>query len=89
MKKHDKFTLSLLAVAAVIAGCASVPGPVDLDKLTADIVKASFRDEGIVKASVLETDETNRACSAADVAGTPLDDETASRLQAVNLKSIQ
>ena len=89
MKKQYKFTLSLLAVAAVIAGCASVPGPVDLDKLTADIVKASFRDEGIVKASVLETDETNRACSAADVAGTPLDDETASRLQAVNLKSIQ
>ena len=89
MKKQYKFTLSLLAVAAVIAGCASVPGPVDLDKLTADIVKASFRDEGIVKASVLETDETNRACSAVDVAGTPLDDETASRLQAVNLKSIQ
>jgi sulfur-oxidizing protein SoxX len=89
MKKYPKFTLTVLAVAAVVAGCASVPGPVDLDQLTAAIVKASFRDEGIVKASVLDTDETNRACSAADVAGQPLDDETASRLQEVNLKSIQ
>lgn len=89
MKKQYKFTLSVLAVAAIVAGCASAPGAIDLDKLTADIVKASFRDEGIVKVSVLDTDETNRACSAADVAGKPLDDETASRLQEVNLKAIK
>jgi sulfur-oxidizing protein SoxX len=89
MKKQYKLTLSVLAVAAVVAGCATAPGAVDLDKLTADIVKASFRDEGIVKVSVLDADETNRACSAADVAGKPLDEESANRLQAVNLKSIQ
>ena len=88
MKKNHQITLLLLALAA---GCATAAGPVkvNLDKLTADIVKASFRDEGIVKVSVLDTDETNRACSAADVAGKPLDSKTASRLQAVNLKSIQ
>ena len=89
MKKQYKLTLSALLAAAVVAGCASVAGPVDLDQLTAAIVKASVRDEGIVKASVLDTDETNRACSAADVAGTPLDEATANRLQEVNLKSIK
>lgn len=38
-----------------------------------DAVKSSFRSQGIVKVSVLDTDETNQACSAADVAGKPLD----------------
>jgi sulfur-oxidizing protein SoxX len=71
MKKQHKITLSLLAAAAIIAGCATAPSSADLDKMTSDIVKSSFRDEGIVKASVLDTDETNKACSAADVAGKP------------------
>ena len=89
MKKTDKFTLCAWLVAAGLAGCATAPSPLDLDKLTADMVKASFRSEGIVNVSVLETDETNRACSAADVAGQALDEDTAYRLQAVNLASIQ
>jgi sulfur-oxidizing protein SoxX len=73
MKTQHKITLSVLAAAAIIAGCATAPSSADLDKMTAaDIVKSSFRDEGIVKASVLDTDETNKACSAADVAGKPL-----------------
>ncbi len=89
MKKQHKIVLSLLATAGVIAGCATAPSSADLDKMTADIVKASFRDQGIVKASVLDTDETNRACSAADVAGKPLDEKTALALQAANLKTIK
>jgi len=89
MKKSFKITLSLLAVAAAVVGCAGGPGATDFDKLTADIVKASFRDEGIVKAAVLDTDETNRACSAADVAGKPLDDATAKAIEAKNLKTVK
>jgi len=89
MKTKHKITLSLLAAAAVLAGCATASGPVDLDKLTADIVKASFRDEGIVKASVLDTDETNRACSAADVAGKSLEEKAAQAIEAANLKTIK
>lgn len=89
MKKQYKITLSVLAAAAVVAGCATAPGSVDLDKLTANIVKASFRDEGIVKASVLETDETNKLCSAADVAGKPLDADTAKAIEALNLKTVK
>ncbi|MFZ2293473.1 MAG: sulfur oxidation c-type cytochrome SoxX [Polaromonas sp.] len=89
MKKQYKITLSVLAAAAVVAGCATAPSSVDLDKLTADIVKSSFRDEGIVKASVLETDETNKVCSAADVAGKPLDADTAKAIEALNLKTVK
>lgn len=89
MKTQYKITLSVLVAAAVVAGCATVPGSVDLDKLTADIVKASFRDEGIVKVSVLDTDETTKACSAADVAGKPLDEATAKAIEATNLKTIK
>jgi sulfur-oxidizing protein SoxX len=89
MKKQYKITLSVLAAAAVVAGCATAPESVDLDQLTAKIVKASFRDEGIVKASVLETDETNKLCSAADVAGKPLDEKTAKAIEASNLKTIK
>jgi len=89
MKQHHKVALSVLTLAALVAGCASVPSAADLDKLTADIVKASFRDEGIVKASVLDADETNRVCSAADVSGKPLDEETAKRIEAINLQTVK
>ena len=92
MKKQHKFALSLLAAAAVVAGCASTgttTSSADLDKMTAAVVKSSFRDQGIVKTSVLDTDETLKACSAADVAGKPLDEKTALALQAANLKTIK
>ena len=38
---------------------------------------------------MLNTDETNRLCSAADVAGKPLDDATAKRIEADNLKTVK
>ena len=92
MKKHYKITLALIATAAVVAGCAthgSTSSPAELDKMTAAIVKSTFSDKGIVKTSVLDTDETLKACSAADVAGKPLDDKTAKALEAVNFKTIK
>ncbi len=89
MNNRQKTTLFAFAAAALVVGCASVPGAADLDKLTADIVKASFRSEGIVNASVLDTDETNRLCSAADVSGKLLDEETAKRIEALNLQTVK
>ena len=89
MKTKYKITLSLLAVAAVTVGCATAPSFAELDKITNDIVKASFRDQGMVKAAVLESDDVNRLCSAADVAGKPLDDKTARDLEAANFKLIK
>lgn len=59
------------------------------DALAEDAVKRSFRDEGIVKAAVLNTDETNRACSAADVQGKPLDAKLAAALEKANYQAIQ
>ena len=89
MKSKYKITLSFLAVAAISAGCATAPSLAELDKITNDIVKASFRDQGIVKAAVLDTDDTNRLCSAADVAGKPLDEKTALALEQANFKLIK
>ncbi len=58
--------------------------------LTADAVKTSFRTQGIATMDrVLATDETNRACSEADIVGKPLDKKTAAAIEAVNLKSIK
>ena len=88
MKKQHLIPLAA-ALAALVAGCANIPSAAELDQLTASIVKASFRDQGIVKASILDTDETNRACSAADAAGKPLDEATARALEAANLKAVK
>jgi len=88
MKKQTVFALSALA-ALVLAGCASGPSGADLDKLTADIVKASFSDKGIVKVAVLAPEDILAACSAADVAGKPLDPDVANALQAEQLKTIK
>jgi sulfur-oxidizing protein SoxX len=88
MKKQNKIALSLVA-AAVVAGCASVPSSTDLDKITADIVKSSFRDQGIVKVSAIAPEDINTACSAAEVAGKPLDQDTAVVLQDAQMKTIK
>jgi sulfur-oxidizing protein SoxX len=89
MNKQSKTLLAISVAALTVVGCASIPDSAALDKLTASIVKSSFRDKGIVKTTVLDTDETNRLCSAADVAGKPLDEATAKAVEAENLKTIQ
>jgi len=89
MKKAMNISLIVGMLGAVLTGCAMSPGAADLDKLAASMVKASFRDEGIVKVGVLEADETLRACAAADVEGKPLADDVARALEAQNLKTVQ
>ena len=89
MKKIHKTLLCVSTAGVFLAGCAATVGSADIDKLTADIVKASFRDEGSVKIDRLNQDEAQRACSAADVAGIPLDEKTAKAIEAANLKTIK
>lgn len=90
MKKSTQWTLGLAVAAVLLAGCATAPSMAELDQLTDQIAKASFSDKNIIKADkVLNTDESNRLCSAADMAGAPLDDATAKRLEAANLKTIK
>jgi L-cysteine S-thiosulfotransferase len=89
MKKNIKSTLGSVALMALLAACSTQPSSVEIDKLTAEIVKASFRDQGIVKASVLDTDEANKLCSAAEVAGKELDANVAKTIEAANLKLVK
>ena len=74
----------------LLAGCAAtVPSGSDLDKLTLDIVKASFRDEGQAKVDRLVQDDANRECSAADVAGKPIDEKLGKSIEEANFKAIK
>jgi len=99
MKKHSitVAAAALLGAAALVAGCAAgggsaapVASSAELDALTQKIVKADFHDKGIVKVGeAFRDDETLRACNAADVAGKPLDEATAKRIEALNMKTIK
>ena len=102
MTKTSYFSvLSAVGVALVVAvapvqaqqakpvTAASTGNAEVFDLFYREAVKTSFRDQGIVKASVLNTDETNLACSAADVAGKPLDKKKAKEIEALNLKTIK
>lgn len=88
MNKHIKY-ITPAVVAAVLAGCAAVPSGPELDKLAADIAKASFRDQGIAKIDRLVQDDANRECSAADAAGKPLDEKVAKAIEEANMKTIK
>ena len=92
----NKHILALAAAAALVAGCAGsgstagTPSSAELDALTQQIIKADFHDKGIVKvAEAFRDDETIRVCNAADVAGKPLDNATAKRIEELNMKTIQ
>jgi sulfur-oxidizing protein SoxX len=80
----------LSAVVLGLSACAQGPSVAELNTLTDQIVKASFRDESFVKVErITATDETNRLCSQADVAGKPLDEATAKRIEQANFSAIQ
>jgi len=79
-----------VAALTLVAGCAGLPSSAELDAMTDNIVKASFRGEGIAGVDrLLAADETNRLCSQADAAGKPLDEKTAKRIEEVNFKAIK
>jgi sulfur-oxidizing protein SoxX len=94
MKIERRRLIGGLALAAAAAGCASLPGSslpssAELDRLAVQAAKASFRDEGLVKTDRLVQDDANRECSAADVAGRPIDPQVARQIEAANLKMIK
>ena len=75
--------------AVVLAGCSTGMSGADYDKLTAEVVKASFQDKNLVKVDRLVQDETMAACSAAEVAGKPLDEKAAKAIEAAAMKTIK
>ncbi len=90
MKQPSKSVFAAIAMAVLLAGCAQGPSVAELNALTDQIVKASFRDQGHVKIErITATDETNRLCSEADVLGKPLAEAVAKRIEAANLQTIK
>ena len=49
--------------AAALASCATAPSPAELDKIAADVIKASFREQGIAKIDRIAQDLGQAACS--------------------------
>jgi len=83
-------TYAVLPLAALLlAACSSAPNGTDYDKAAAAVVASSFQEKGIVKLDNLKQDEANRLCSAADVAGKPLDEKTAKAIEAAELKTVK
>ena len=86
MHKTKVFTLSA-TLATVLAGCASVAPAPNYDALMADMMKASFRDQGIAKVERLQQDASNAECSASE--GKPLPEARAKAIEAANLATVK
>lgn len=64
MNKKYVVVLSVVAgLASIAAGCASVPSAAELDQRALEVIKGSFRDQGIAKVDRLNQDLGQRACS--------------------------
>lgn len=76
-----------VAVAFMLASCATGPSGSQVDDATRQMLKSSFRDQGIAKLDRLQLDASNQACS--DAAGAPIDDKLAKSIEAENLKTVK
>ncbi|WP_372659494.1 sulfur oxidation c-type cytochrome SoxX, partial [Hydrogenophaga sp.] len=65
------------------------PSSADYDKIAAGVMKSSFEARGIAQLDRLQQDEANRACSAAEVAGKPLDEKSAKAIEAASMKTVK
>lgn len=86
MKKTYKQT-GLLALTVLLASCATGPSPQDVAAAKQQVMKSSFRDQGIAKTSWLEQDASNKACSEAQ--GAALDEKLAKSIEEANLKTVK
>jgi sulfur-oxidizing protein SoxX len=83
--------ITFAALAVVVAGCASStsqqakPSSKELDAKAMEVMKASFREQGIAKLDRLEQDEGQRACSSPN----PPSPEVAKKLEAAALATVQ
>ena len=78
-----------IAAASVLAGCSTGMSSADYDKLAAEVTKASFQDKNLVKVDRLIQDENMALCSAAEVAGKPLDEKTTKAIEDAAMKTIK
>ena len=85
--KHTKRILLAAASAALllIAGCASLPSPSELDAQAAAMLQAGFREQGIAKLDRLDQDLGQKACSSDQ----PPSDAVAKQVEAEAMASLQ
>lgn len=89
MKYQNIAGLSAIAACLTVFGCASIDATADLDRLTAEAVKSSFRDEGIAKVDRLVQDEANRVCSEADARDTAPPEKVVQAIESANLAAVR
>jgi sulfur-oxidizing protein SoxX len=85
MKNRNFMLLPLAAV--LLAGCAATTPATNYDAAVAQMMAASFRDEGIAKVDRLQQDAANASCSKAQ--GARLPDDVATAIQQAALKSVR
>ena len=87
MKRKTK-ALAIGAVGlSLLAGCASMAPAPNLDARFAEMLKTSFRDQGIAKVDRLQQDASNAECSASE--GKPLSEARTKAIEAENLKTVK
>jgi sulfur-oxidizing protein SoxX len=86
-RKHFMDAGAAAAVVALLAGCAAFAPAPDYDKLVTEMMKASFRDEGIAKVDRLDQDAANAECSKA--VGAPLSGEATRAIENANAKAVR
>ena len=85
-----KIRVTLGAVTAgilLVAGCATVAPAPDYDAAMAEMMKSSFRDQGIAKVDRLQQDASNAECSAAG--GKALPEARSKAIEAANLATVK
>ncbi|MET0346099.1 MAG: sulfur oxidation c-type cytochrome SoxX, partial [Casimicrobiaceae bacterium] len=81
-------TLFVWAGAVTIAmGCATMPSDTEVNAKAAQMMKASFKENGQAKLDRLDQDDTQRLCSL--YAGKQIPKDVLARIEAQNLASIK
>ncbi len=86
-KKKVVLTALAVAAATVLLGCAMAPTAQEVEAATQQVIKSSFRDQGIAKMDRLTLDASNKACS--ESAGAALDAKLAKGIEEANLKTVK
>ena len=80
-------TIKAFAMAMALAGCANVAPAPDYDALLGEMMKSSFRNQGIATIDRLRQDPSNAECSAAQ--GKELPAARAKAIEAANLATVK
>ena len=84
---NKQLTFIAAGAALLAAGCTTMPSPQELDQQAQNIIKASFRDQGIAKVDRLQQDMSNAECS--KLGTTPPPEAQGKAIEAANLKLVK